>query len=100
MTRFIAHLPLVIFSFSEKLSSFPLAANARFILHYSHLCSHLIQEKINANLTFAVNGYVVLIRDVKNYANGSLLPVGEGARCVTSPKNGCEEDYANGKRRK
>ena len=54
VTMFTPHLPLAVFSFSEKLSSFALASKARIILHYCHLCTHFFQENRNANLTFAV----------------------------------------------
>ena len=50
VTMFILYLPLAVFSFSVKSSSFTLASKARISLHYSH------QENINANLTFAVCG--------------------------------------------
>ena len=53
VTTFILHLPLTVFSFSVKLSSFVLASKV------SLFCSILIadsfsQESINASLTFAV----------------------------------------------
>ena len=37
VTMFILYLPLAIFSFSVKLSSFASASKARISLHYSHL---------------------------------------------------------------
>ena len=53
VTMFNLYLPLAVFSFSVKLSSFTLAANVRIILHYSHPCTDF-EEKLTANLTFAV----------------------------------------------
>ena len=49
VTMFILHLPLAVFSFSEKLSSFALELKARIILYYFHL-----RTRIFKNLTFAV----------------------------------------------
>ena len=57
MTMFILHLPLAVFSFSVKLSSFALASKVRIILRYSHLCTNCFKENINANLTFALNAF-------------------------------------------
>ena len=54
VTMFILHLPLAVFSFSVKLSSFALASNARIILHYSHLCAHFLKGNLNANLSLSV----------------------------------------------
>ena len=54
MTMFILHFPLAVFSFSVKLSSFTLAPEARNCLHNTHLCTDFFQEKINANITFAI----------------------------------------------
>lgn len=67
---FILHLPLAVFSFLVKSSSFAFASKARISMHYSHLCTLLIfqenqepikgkpgaapEENINANLGFAV----------------------------------------------
>ena len=39
VTMFILYLPLAVFSFSVKSSSFALASKARISLHYSHLCT-------------------------------------------------------------
>ena len=60
VTMFILLLPLAVFSFSVKLSSFALASKARISLHYSHQCIHFFQENINANLTFALNAILNL----------------------------------------
>ena len=38
-TMFILHLPLDVFIFSVKLSSFALVSKVKIILHYSHLRS-------------------------------------------------------------
>ena len=54
VTMFTVYLPLAVFTFSVKLSSFGLASKARIILYYSHLCTKILQENMNANLTFAV----------------------------------------------
>ena len=54
VTMFILYLPLAVFSFSVKSSSFGLSSKARISLHYSHLCTLYFQENINANLMFAV----------------------------------------------
>ena len=40
VTMFTLYLPLAVFSFSVKSSSFALASKARIILHYSHFCTH------------------------------------------------------------
>ena len=55
---FTPYLPLAVFSFSVKLSSFALASKARIILHDSYL--KLIFQNINVNLAFAVNTIVNL----------------------------------------
>ena len=39
VTMFSLHLPLAIFSFLVKLSSFPIASKARIVLHYYQLCT-------------------------------------------------------------
>ena len=39
VSMFILYLPLAVFSFSVKSSSFALASNVRISLHYSHLCT-------------------------------------------------------------
>ena len=44
LTMFTLHLPLAVFSFSEKLSSFALASEARIILHYFHLSTHFFKK--------------------------------------------------------
>ena len=43
VTMFTLHLPLAVFSFSEKLSSFAFASKGRIILHYSYLCTHFFK---------------------------------------------------------
>ena len=39
VTMFILYLPLAVFSFSVKSSSFALTTKARISLHYSYLCT-------------------------------------------------------------
>ena len=51
-TMFILHLPLAVFSFTEKLSSFALAASKNYFALFSSMYSFL-QENKNANLAFA-----------------------------------------------
>ena len=53
VTMFILHLPLAVFSFSVKSSSFALASKARISLH------SLFQGNINANLTFAACRFAI-----------------------------------------
>ena len=50
-TMFILYLPLAVFSFFVKSSSFALKSKARISLHCSHLCTPLFQENINAKKT-------------------------------------------------
>ena len=45
VTMFILCLPLAVFSFSVKSSSFALASKARSSLHYSHLCNHFSRKR-------------------------------------------------------
>ena len=51
---FTLYLPLAVFSFSVKLSSFTLVSKAEIILYFSHLCNRFFQENIRVNLTFAL----------------------------------------------
>ena len=44
VTMFILYLPLAVFSFSVKLSSFSLASKARIILHYSNQCTNCFKK--------------------------------------------------------
>ena len=60
MTMFILYLPLAVFSFSVKSSSFALASKARSSLHYPHLCTLYFKKTQNANLSFAVNAILNL----------------------------------------
>ena len=41
---FILHLPLAVFSFSEKLSVFALELKARILLYYFHLRTHIFKK--------------------------------------------------------
>ena len=50
VTMFTPYLPLAVFSFSVKLSSFALVLKDRIISYYYHLCTNFFQENINANL--------------------------------------------------
>ena len=57
VAMFILYLPLAVFSFSVKSSSFALASKARISLHCSHLCT-LYSKKTKtriSHLPFAVN---------------------------------------------
>ena len=49
MTMFMLHLPLVVFSFSVKLSCFALASNISIVLHLSHQCIHFIKKSKHAS---------------------------------------------------
>ena len=44
VTMFTLYLPLSVFSFLVKLSSFALASKVRIILHYSHLCTNFFKK--------------------------------------------------------
>ena len=62
VTMFTLYLPLAVFSFSVKLSSFALVSKDRIILHYSHLCFFFFQETlsfaalgVNAILNLSIN---------------------------------------------
>ena len=44
VTMFVLYLPLAVFSFSGKLSSFTLASKFRIILHYCHLCTIFVKK--------------------------------------------------------
>ena len=46
VTTFILQLPLAVFSFLVKFSSFALASKARIILHCSHLCAHCFKKTL------------------------------------------------------
>ena len=49
VTMFILYLPLAVFSFSLKSSSFVLTSKARISLHYSHLCTLYLILTFDAN---------------------------------------------------
>ena len=55
MTMIILHLPLAVFSFSEKLSRIALASKGQNNFALSSDMHSFFQQNINANLTFAVN---------------------------------------------
>ena len=61
---FILHLPLAVFSFLVKLSSFALVSNVRIILLYSHLSPFCLKRLLVRgelmNLTFTVNAILNL----------------------------------------
>ena len=42
---FTLYLPLAVFSFSVKLSSFTLVSKAGIILYFSHLCIHFFKKR-------------------------------------------------------
>ena len=62
VTMFILYLPLALYNFSVKLSSFALASEAKIILHYSLLCSHFVKKTSTriSRLRFAVNAILNL----------------------------------------
>ena len=62
VTMFTLYLPLVVFSFSAKLSSFALASKVRIILHYSHPCTNFFKKTSTpiSRLLFAVNAILNL----------------------------------------
>ena len=61
VTMFTLYLPLAVFSFSVKLSSFTVASKARISLHYSHLLLFISRKhKCKSRLPFAVNAILNL----------------------------------------
>ena len=44
MTMFTVYLPLAVFRFSVKVSSFALASKVRIIVRYSHLCTNIVKK--------------------------------------------------------
>ena len=80
MTTFTLHLPLAVFSFLVKLSSFVSTSKARIILLYSHPCTHFFQENINANLAFRP----FVVNAILNLSNATKRNTFEGWRCSVS----------------
>ena len=82
---FILYLPLAVFSFSVKSSSFALASKARISLHYSHLCTLYFkktQTRISGlpnNLTeLTLEGIAVdipLSTDINHVPSSSVVPI-------------------------
>ena len=62
VTMFILYLPLPIFSFPVKSSSFAFALNVRISLHYSHFCTLYFKKTQTriSRLPFAVNAILNL----------------------------------------
>ena len=94
VTMFILCLPLAVFSFSVKSSSFVLASKARISLHYSHVCTLYFKktETQISRLPFVVNAinlsiHGIMARGKKKGGGEGGLKEGFGKMCVTLAKS-------------